>query len=183
LHQDIKYFNHLNIQTHTTIVIMSRGININDAQELLKRKLLINKMSLECLTHQIEFSKQSSILQVLTMQDATKKHALVIELNVIIEKQLSEFTELRQVACVEIYRQINQIDTPTARFREIIGKLDNAQESMCNLMNNIRYLELQIPDQQLITNFHIIPKECPSTAHNCATDAMVFGVDQHPDTL
>jgi hypothetical protein len=162
---------------------MSRGITINDAQELLKRKLLINKMSLECLTHQIEFSKQSSILQVLTMQDAMKKHELVSELNPIIEKQLSEFTELRQAECIEIYHQINQIDTPTDRFREIIGKLDKAQESMCDLMNNIRYLELQMPDQQLITNFHITPKEEPSTAHNCATDAMAFGVDQHPDTM
>jgi len=154
---------------------MSYGITLNDAQELLKRKLLINKMSAECIKYQLEYSKNSAMLQVLTMKTAEDKLKLIEELNIITEKQLGEFTQERQDECKEIYIQINVLDTQTPRFRELVARLDTAQEKMCALMPKIAHLEAQMPPSQLVTNFHIKPKEEPSTAHNCATEALGFG--------
>jgi hypothetical protein len=162
---------------------MSCAITLNDAYELLKRKLLINKMSLSSLEAQMIYSKEACILQVLTMKDAEKKIKLVIELNEITENQLNDFTQERQDRCQELYHEINVIDTPTKKFLDTVKRLDEYQQTMLNLMPKIQYLESMMPSQQLVTNFHIKPKKEPTTSFSCATDALALGVEPHQDTM
>lgn len=146
------------------------AITLHDAQELLRRKLLINKMSVACLTHQIEYSKQCAVLQVMTMKDAMKKLIHVKKLNTITEKQLSEFTQERQDECAVIYVKINALDTPSDKHKLLIKKLDSARESMCTLMAKIQHLESNMPASQLVTNFHI-KNVNKSTASSCGMES------------
>lgn len=127
----------------------------NDAQVLLRRKLLINKMSEACLEYQIVYSKHSAVLQVMTMKDAMKKLICIKKLNEIAEKQLRVFTQERQDESIELYRQINEIDVPSKKFKSLIKKLDAAREGMCKLMPKIQHLEDSMPDSQVVTNFSV----------------------------
>lgn len=151
---------------------MSYGITLNDAQDLLKRKLLINTMSIANLKAQIEYSKDSSILQIMTMKTAEKKIELVKKINEIIEQQLKEFTQERQDEFVQLYKKINELDTPTPKFRELLKRLEKNKEEMLTLMPKIQYLEEQMPNEQLITNFHIKMKTDSSVGNSCSGELL-----------
>jgi len=134
---------------------MSYGLNLNDAEEILKRKLLINKMSLVSLEQQIEYSKKSTCLHVITMKTAEEKIKLIKKLNDVIEKQLTEFTQERQNQFNELYIDINKLDAPTAQFTKLTKELSTAKENMLKIMPKIQYIEDQLPDAKIITNFYI----------------------------
>jgi hypothetical protein len=164
---------------------MSNKLTITDAHAIVSRKILINKMSIGNLEHQVKFSQNSAILQVMTMEDASKKIKLIKQLNDIFEQQLSNFDGSRQNECDEIYSQINCIDTPTDKFKKIVHNLENYEQKMLSMIPKIEYLENTLPVEKMMTNY-VAKIEIPSvaeskTAFNCATDTMGFGRDTPPD--
>lgn len=130
-------------------------ITLTDAKDLVSKKILINKMSIDNLKTQIEFAKAAIKLQYLTSEAARKKIPLVEQLNEIFEKQLIEFTEERQLQCNELYEQINAIDQPTEEYLVVLNTLEKKEEEMLNLMPKIQYLESQLPSQQEIDVYKI----------------------------
>ncbi len=134
---------------------MSNKIAITDAYDVMSKKILINRMSMECLQHQIAFSENSIKFQKLTKQVAEKKLKLINELNTLFEKQLSTFDELRHKECMLIYDEINELDTPTAEHNKLINELKKHEEAMFSLMPKIQHIESTIPNEQSITNYAI----------------------------
>jgi hypothetical protein len=158
-------------------------LKFSDAYDLISKKILINKLSIKNLQAQIDYSHTSAQLQLLSVKLAREKIKLVKEMTPILEKQLTEFDETRQDQCVDLYDQINKIDNPTEEWRKLVKKLEKHQEEMCNLLPKIQQIEATIPPSLRVTNFRIKPKEEPSTAFNCATEAMAFGSDQPPPLI
>jgi hypothetical protein len=89
---------------------MSHDLTFTDAYELVSKKILINRMSLENLDIQIKYANDVMKLQAYTIRSAKAKKKLIEELNPILEKQLKEFCEIRQQECKNIIDNINDID-------------------------------------------------------------------------
>lgn len=162
--------------------VEKKGVKISDAYELISKKILINKLSVENLNTQIKFSHTSAKLQLATVEMARKKLKLVKKLTPILEKQLSEFTEERQIKCVKIYNKINELDTPTDEFKELCNQLRSLEHEMMGLIKKLQYLEAQIPAEKVITNYNIKPKEEPLPT-SCAQEMLGVGMGLPPSGL
>jgi hypothetical protein len=162
---------------------MAGKFSITDAHDIISKKILINRMSITNLETQFKFSQESAKLQVLTMKITEKKLKIIKELNIILENQLNEFDEKRQEDCLQLYKKINTLDTPTPIHINLCKKLNQYEQEMLTLMPKIQYLEQTIPDEKLITNYNIKIKEEDTTSFNCSTDAMGFGQNLPPDVF
>jgi len=133
---------------------MEYKISVNDAQELIKRKILINKMSSANLNEHIKYMRNSIRMQYLTIDSTSEKIKLIDHLNSIMELQLGNFTAERQDACMALYEQINKLDEPSEQILKLHARMKEQQEEMNNYVEKINYLESQMPAQQTITNYH-----------------------------
>jgi hypothetical protein len=142
-------------------------VSISDCKEIISRKLLINKMSIEVLKHQNEFSDLSISLQEYSKKVANKKIELVKELDRVYESQLSDFTKEGNDLSLELARQINMLDRPTDEYISIIKLLEAKENEMLNLLSKIEYLNKLIPDQKEIEKFVVkfSDKNCADSAN------------------
>jgi recombinational DNA repair ATPase RecF len=147
-----------------------KPMTYNDAYELITRKILINKMSIENLKMQIEFSQCDRKLQELSIDVANKKIELANRLTELFEQQLTEFTADRQDQCIYIYQELNQLDKPSVEYVSLCKKLDSLNEKMKDLCVRIDGLERTIPKEKLLTQFLV--KQ--STADDCHTSATIL---------
>ena len=90
----------------------------------------------------------------------------MFSLNALLEPQLLEFTEERQMQCVEVYKKINKLDQPTKLYNKLCKDLNMFDNTMANLMNRIHFLKASIPEKMRITNYNIKIKTDP--ADSCA---------------
>lgn len=137
----------------------SLELTINDAREILNKKILINRLSIQNLDLQAKYFDEVIILQSLSRTISNKKRDLISKLNDVFEKQLAEFTEERQNESTEIYQQINALDSPSGEYMRCVKQMKEYEEEMLNLVPKIDYLEKTIPDSKQITNFKIKTKE------------------------
>lgn len=126
-----------------------------DAYELISKKILINRLSLENLRYQIKYCQFFRKIQDATEQLANKKIQLVEQLNNIFEQQLKEFTSDNQELCLSIYRQINELDTPTDEFKHKCSILETTRGQMEDLITRIQHIESTIPNEQIVTNYTV----------------------------
>jgi valyl-tRNA synthetase len=147
------------------------SLKVSDAYELVSKKILVNKMSVENLKNQIDFSTKFIKFQVENAKIAHAKIKLVKSLNNILENQLREFTPERQEACMDLYNQINAFDLPTTDHCKMLSDCHDCERRMIELQEKIAYIESTMPNEQLVTNYNVNveQKEPPST---CAKDAM-----------
>ena len=131
------------------------SLKLTDAYELITRKILINKMSVENLEHHSEFYKANIKMLVINMKIAEKKVELINQLNTLLEQQLSEFSAERQKDCMKLYIQINSLDRPTKQYKKINKDLTRHQDKMLELIPKIQYIESTIPAEKNITNYNI----------------------------
>lgn len=137
---------------------MASDITFNDARDIISKKILIGRISIESLKLQKEFAVFSKRLQEISHDIASRKIELATELNNLFEQQLSEFSEERQTQCISITRKINELDIcPEARNLQM--KLNDINEKIIIFCRRIDELESTIPGQKVITNFKI--KEVP----------------------
>lgn len=129
--------------------------SISDAYDIMSKKILINKMSLECLKHQVDFSENSIKLQTLSKETALKKIKLIEELTTLFEKQLSNFDELRHKECMLIYDEINDLDSQTDEQKRLVSKLQTHENAIFTLMPKIQHIENTIPNERMLTNYTI----------------------------
>jgi hypothetical protein len=148
---------------------MANKISYTDAYQLVSKKILIGKMSLQCIDKQIEFATYSKKIQDMSIEIGIKKKALVEKLNTILEQQLREFTEERQKECAAIYCEINYLEDPKPEYIKYCRLMDKISDDLANLLLNIESIEKTIPEEQLITNYKIsVKEELPQT---CAQEA------------
>jgi hypothetical protein len=124
-----------------------------DACELVSKKILINRLSMENLRNQITYCSLFKKIQDFTEETASKKLQLIEQLNIIFEQQLREFNADRQEQCLSIYSQINELDTPNQDFIRTCGLLEELRGNMETLITRIQYLESTIPNETIVTNY------------------------------
>jgi hypothetical protein len=140
---------------------MSGGkfLEITDAYEIIRRKMLINRISKELLQTQIRFSHVSAQMQLQIVKISRAKIKLINKLDTIMEKQLTSFTKERQAECLELYNKLNELDTPTDQMKKWYSDLEQYKECMTNLLLKIQQIENQIPKNTTVTNYKIKPKD------------------------
>lgn len=148
---------------------MSHQLTFTDAYELVSKKILINRMSLENLDIQIKYSTDVMKLQAFTIRSAKAKKKLIEELNPILEKQLKEFCEIRQQECKNIIDNINNIDDcPDVDYYPTLQSCEKHKNQLIELSNKIQHLYKTIPNELDVTNYKI---KAPTTlATSCAAD-------------
>ena len=135
------------------------AITYTDAYDLITKKILINKLSIENLNNQIEHSMIIKIIQDLIINIAKEKKQLILKLNNLLEMQLKEFTDIVQVECNDIYRYINELDEPTTEYIKYAKQIKEVENKMQELNYKIQAIENTIPQTKLVTNYSIKIKQ------------------------
>ena len=133
-------------------------IKLTDAHNLVSNNILINKMSIENLQLQQEYTRLQIDLSNITIDVAKKKVDLIHKLNEVLEKQLNEYCEIRQEECKYIYDDINELDTISYEQRDKIERLRQLHEKMCELSDKINAVRSHIPDTITVNNYTIRPQ-------------------------
>lgn len=133
----------------------TKTISYTNAYNIITKKILVNKMSIELLKTQILFNKKSKFLQMQNMKTAEDKITLIEQLNSLFDKQLTQFSPEIQEKCMDIYKSIQTLDTPSDAFMTAVNRLTELTSIMNNLSIYIRQLESTIPKESIVTNFNI----------------------------
>jgi hypothetical protein len=150
---------------------MSHDLTFTDAYELVSKKILINRMSLENLDIQIKYANDVMKLQAYTIRSAKAKKKLIEELNPILEKQLKEFCEIRQQECKNIIDNINDIDEcPDVDYFPTLKSCEKNKNQLIDLSNKIQHLYKTIPNELDVTNYKI--KALVVAANTCAQETL-----------
>lgn len=134
---------------------MNRLLTVNDAYELVSKKILVCKMSKMALEKQTEYSSYVIKLHNYTNELVKKKIDLVNKLENIFEQQLTNFTADRQQECMNLYLQINELDQPSNEQSAIISKMTLLDIEMKKLYEQIEQIERTIPLDKMITQYAI----------------------------
>lgn len=157
-----------------------RTIKISDAYELMSKKILIARMSIELAKNQILLSEASIKIQQHAINVSKERIKLLEKVCPILEKQLSEFDEIRHQECVDIYGYIDELDEYSPEITKAFKDCDKYNEEMRNLYPKIQHIESTIPTTKEVTNYKI--KDVPATnAHNCAAEVAMLGGNSLPD--
>ncbi len=134
---------------------MNNTFTVNDAHDIITKKILIGKLSKSALEKQIQYSNAVIKLQTITSNIATQKKERINILENLFEQQLTNFTAERQQECMDIYISINKLDMTTIEQRNIIILLESLDCEMKKLYEQIETLEKTIPIDKLITQYNI----------------------------
>ena len=135
-----------------------KPIIVHDLQAVCKQKILVNKITAEFLRTQIQLSENSKKLQDYSITNAKDKLALTNELIRLFEEQHKEFDECRQDECMEIYRQLNDLNTPNFETKKLIAELEKLDDKLKDLAIRIDYFEKRVPQEQEGTQYTIKKK-------------------------
>ena len=130
-------------------------ITAHNGYDLISKKILIGRLSISSLETQITYTTKSISLQNTMNETAAKKLKLVSDLNSIFEKQVTDFSEERQRQCMELYKEINQLDLPRPEQKVLTDELNTLENNMMELQKQINYLEASIPNEKLLTQYQM----------------------------
>lgn len=142
------------------------GIKFSSAHDIIKQKILINKIYSEIARLQIVYNTALMEIQQHTIEISKKRIELIGKLNTIYEKQLTEFTELRQEECNLLISSIDDLSEPNLRCEELVKRCQISQESINSLFGKAIYLEQQIPKETEVTNYKL--KDSEFTKDKCS---------------
>lgn len=154
--------------------------SVDDACEIMNRKIIIGRMAIEALKLQVEFSNNSKKLQDVTMQAANQKIKLIEQQNALFEEQLKGFDEIRQDECMNLYDEINALDTMPDEARNVCKVLEETERKMQDLYIRIDALAKLIPERFAVTKFTVKPKQNANVSNNCATETGTLPDDELP---
>lgn len=154
--------------------------SVDDAHEIMTRKIIIGRMSIEALKLQIEYSKNSKKLQDLTMSVANQKIKLIEKQNALFEEQFKSFDDLRQDECMNLYDDINALDSMPDEARVVCKTLEETEKKMQDLLLRIDALAKLIPERFSVTKYTVKPKQNANVSNNCATEVGSMPDDELP---
>ncbi len=132
------------------------SITFSDAYDLVSKKILINKMSIENLNLQINYATDVMKLQAYTIRAAKSKLKLISDMNPILEKQLKEFCEIRQQECKNIIDEINEIDEcPDPEYFPTLKSCEKYKNQLIELSNRIQHISNTLPNEIDVHNYKI----------------------------
>ena len=145
---------------------LKKPVVVHDLQAVCKQKILVNKITAEFLRTQIQLSESSKKLQDYSITNAQEKLTLTNELIRLFEEQHKEFSEFRQEECIEIYNQLNSLNTPPVAMTKLLKELGTLDDKLKDLAIRIDYFEQRVPQEQEGTQYTIKPKTTMDTQCN-----------------
>ncbi len=132
-------------------------MNISDAQTIIQKKIVINRMAIENMNHQIQYCNAIARIQLLTIKLLKEKIKLLNQINPVLEQQITNFTLERQQMCHDTYALINDMDdmTNNTEYMNLCRIVSNMNDKMESLTKKIKTIEDTIPNQQVITNYRV----------------------------
>lgn len=135
------------------------GIKYNDSQDIIKQKILINKIYAEIARLQIVCYNNSIQLQQYTIDISRKRIQLIGKLNTVYERQLTEFTEARQAECQVIINEIDDLSNPNPKCDKLAKACQLAEQNINELSGKVLFMEQQLPTEKVIVNYKIKDKD------------------------
>lgn len=150
---------------------VTMSVVINDAalNDIVRKKILILRMSKANLKHQQAYAEIAMRFQQHMARIAQDKLQLVEELLPLYEMLLTKYDSVVEQQCHELCDEINACDMPADTLREYTKPLDEHQSSMLQLQQHIIQLEKTIPSQAEFKQWRIKVKE--TLASSCAAQA------------
>lgn len=134
-------------------------LTYTDAYDIITKKILINKLSIENLNKHITYASNIKRVQDILINIAVSKQELIKQLNKALETQLKEFTDVAQDECNYLYGCINELDEPNMEYIRLNKSIKDLENEIRELNNKIQVIENTIPDTKLITNYSIKIKQ------------------------
>jgi hypothetical protein len=159
-------------QLATLAAPRSSKFTITDCHDIVNKKIIVNRMSIESLKLQMELSDDSIKLQNMTRDLAMKKLKLVEQLNDVWEKQLGLFDEGRKLECMNITEDINKLDVLPTSITDVINRLENTRDKLTALIMRIMELESMIPEAKNMDQFTLRFKDMKVTTP-CSNEATI----------
>lgn len=144
-------------------------VNFSDAYEIISKKIVINRMYINMTKNQMDLSENIKQLQDNIINVSSKRLILLNNMNNIFEKQLSEFTEERQIECMNIYQDVTNLDKYDEKTEKCINKCKFLEDEINGLIIRIKALEDTLPKTKLITNYKIKEKK-DEIKQNCSLE-------------
>lgn len=157
------------------------SFSVDDAREIMNRKIIIGRMSIEALKLQVDFSNNSKKLQDITTDIANKKIKLIEQQNALFEQQLKGFDDLRQDECMNLYDDINTLDNMPEEAKVVCKTLEETERKMQDLYIRIDALAKIIPERFEVTKFTVKPKQNTNISNTCATEVASMPDDILPE--
>jgi flagellar basal body P-ring protein FlgI len=132
-----------------------KPVVVHDLQDICKQKVLVNKITAEFLRTQIKLSESSKKLQEYSIQNAKEKLELTNQLITLFEEQCKVFDAFRQEECLELYKQLNELNAPPEEIVKLIGDLSTLDEKLKDLAIRIDYFERGVPAEQAGTQYKL----------------------------
>lgn len=127
----------------------------NDTFDLMRRKIIINRMSVATFDKQLEYFDTVDKFQNINRVVALKKKALVEQLEPLFTAQMSNMTKERQDEITRLYGEINACDVPTEEFIATAKKLEKLSLDMKEMYAKIQELEATIPMDKIMTQYTV----------------------------
>lgn len=157
------------------------AFSVDDAYEIMHRKIIIGRMSIEALKLQVEYSNNSKKLQDITSDIANQKIKLIEQQNALFEQQLKGFDDIRQDECMNLYDDINALDIMPEEARVVCKKLEETEQKMQDLYVRIDALAKMIPERFEVTKFTVKPKQNTNISNSCTTEMPSMPDDELPE--
>ena len=119
--------------------------------DIISRKILLNKISLDELKMLKEYSTLNIKAHQLSIKLYDKKEELVKKLNEVYEMQLNEYTKERNDICMDYCELIDELDNDPDRDN-LLKKINEIHEKICDLMNKSSAISKTIPENAIFTN-------------------------------
>jgi len=140
-------------------VSKTQNITLHDLQDIINKKVLVNRITLEFLKAQKEYAEISIKLQNYSLENVSEKIPLVEELIRKYESQYSDYKNETNEECLEIYERLNELNVYPKPIYNLHRKISKLNEEMKNLSSRIQLVESQIPQIAEGTQFVIKTKQ------------------------
>lgn len=131
----------------------------HDLKDIIHRKIIVNKVTLEFLKTQKLLSENAKVLQYYYATNAAEKIDIVEQITSLFEEQYSVFDEDRQNEILDLYRKLHEIQKEPEEIKKILKTLASLDEKLKDLGSKIDYLEKSVPDVKEGTQYTIRKKE------------------------
>lgn len=153
----------------------NKSLSFNDINEVISKKILINKVYAEYARLHAVYCNASISLEKHIIEMSEERRKLLDKLNSVYELQLTNFTEERQEECKLIMDSIDILALPTADYVESQKKCEQCSSQMKDLMIKISYLESTLPTEALVTNYKVKLQDGTNTS--CSAELL----DEYPE--
>ena len=143
-------------------------VNAHDLSDIIQRKIISNKVSLEFLKTQREFSLASKKMQDYSISNTNEKIPLVEKLINLYEQQLNVFDPFKQEECLELYQQLNDLNVMPPDIIDIAKSLEALDDKMRDLAIKIDQIEATIPATKSGTQYSATIKQPDNPMGTCA---------------